>query len=39
MAAAKIMNFTKVDLETQILTGLSEIDEDLAMNPRQYVYV
>ena len=38
MAAAKIMNFTKVDLETQILTGLSEIDEDLAMKVQDNMF-
>lgn len=30
-AAAKIMNFTKVDLESSIMSGLGEIDADLAM--------
>ena len=29
--AAKIMNFAKVDMETQVMTGLSELDEDLMM--------
>ena len=38
MAAAKIMNFTKVDLETQILTGLSEIDEELAMKVQDNMF-
>ncbi len=30
-AAAKIMNFTKTDLESSIMTGLGEIDEDLML--------
>ncbi|MEY4662889.1 MAG: Flagellar motor switch protein FliG [Pseudomonadota bacterium] len=30
-AAAKIMNFTKTELESSIMTGLSEIDEDLML--------
>jgi flagellar motor switch protein FliG len=30
-AAAKIMNFTKTDLESSIMSGLSEIDEDLML--------
>ncbi|MDA8781654.1 flagellar motor switch protein FliG [Porticoccaceae bacterium] len=29
--AAKIMNFTKVDLETSIMTGVNDLDENLAM--------
>jgi flagellar motor switch protein FliG len=30
-AAAKIMNFTKTDLEASIMSGLGEIDEDLML--------
>ena len=30
-AAAKIMNFTKTDLESSIMSGLGEIDEDLML--------
>ena len=30
-AAAKIMNFTKTELESSIMTGLGEIDEDLML--------
>lgn len=30
-AAAKIMNFTKVELESEILQGVGQIDEDLAL--------
>ena len=30
-AAAKIMNFTKVELESSILQGVGQIDEDLAL--------
>mgnify|MGYP001177155770 CR=1 FL=1 len=37
-AAAKIMNFTKVDLETSILTGLSELDEELALKVQDNMF-
>ncbi len=38
MAAAKIMNFTKVDLETSILSGLSDIDEELALKVQDNMF-
>ena len=36
--AAKIMNFAKVDMETQVMSGLLELDEDVAMQVQDNMF-
>lgn len=36
--AAKIMNFAKVDMETQVMTGLMDLDEDLALQVQDNMF-
>ena len=36
--AAKIMNFAKVDMETQVMQGLLELDEDVAMQVQDNMF-
>jgi flagellar motor switch protein FliG len=36
--AAKIMNFAKVDMETQVMSGLLELDEDVALQVQDNMF-
>ena len=36
--AAKIMNFAKVDMETQVMSGLLELDEDVALQGQDNMF-